>query len=97
MGTIWRISMEQNSFPDDCPVCPKKTKYSKADFDADFSRYLSIIKESQRVGNAEYNRRLEICAGCRYNSNGLCTQCGCFTEIRCILKAAGCPAPKALW
>ena len=81
----------------DCPVCPKKINYTRENFNSDLSRYISIVKESDRVNKEEYNRRLQICAACKYESNGLCTQCGCFTEIRCILKTSRCAAPTALW
>lgn len=80
-----------------CPVCPKKKDYSRESFNSDLSRYISVVKEKERADESEYNRRLKICAACKYESNGLCTQCGCFTEIRCILKTAKCAAPKALW
>lgn len=81
----------------DCPVCPKKIEYSKEEFEYDFSRYLAIVKEKDRADKPEYTRRLALCTECEYLSNGLCTQCGCFAEIRCILKTARCPAPKARW
>lgn len=88
-----------NIFPEDkdCPVCPKKINYSRESFNSDLSRYISVVKEKDRTDESEYKRRLEICAFCKYQSNGLCTQCGCFTEIRCVLKTAKCAAPKALW
>jgi hypothetical protein len=27
----------------------------------------------------------------------LCTHCGCYVEIRCIVKRNHCPAPISLW
>ncbi|MGN0165668.1 MAG: DUF6171 family protein [Lachnospiraceae bacterium] len=88
---------KNNTIKDDCPVCPKKISYTHEQFKEDLSHYTSIIKEKDRADRDEYERRLSTCNDCKFQSNGLCTQCGCFTEIRCLLKNAHCPAASPLW
>ncbi len=82
---------------DNCPVCPKKINYTKESYHDDLARYIAVVKESDRANDTLYKKRLEICSDCKYYSNGLCTSCGCFVEIRCILKTSKCAAPTPLW
>lgn len=54
--------------------------------------YISNLNSDLKVTNDEYNRRLDICKNCDYLIAGMCRKCGCYVEIRAILKNKSCPS-----
>lgn len=49
------------------------------------------LPQSQRVTEAEYETRLNICRSCDFLQNGTCMQCGCYVEVRGAQKKGTCP------
>lgn len=60
----------------------------------DLKKYLSRIKEQDRVNEAEYERRLEICRSCEFLSEATCLACGCYAEFRALGRSSKCPKKK---
>ena len=60
----------------------------------DLKKYLSLIKERDRVEEAEYERRLLICRGCEFLSEATCLACGCYAEFRAYGRRSHCPKKK---
>lgn len=87
--------MDKNKKP--CPVCPNQVSYSEDNYRSDLKKYIDILKPEDRASATDYEKRLSCCRSCENNSNGLCTHCGCYVEIRCIVKRNHCPAPISLW
>lgn len=58
-------------------------------------KYLKAIKQGDRVEDAIYEQRLEICQGCDRLNEGTCAACGCYVELRAAAKVAHCP--KRYW
>ncbi len=58
-------------------------------------KYLLAIRESDRVSQTVYEKRLSICKECDFLNAGTCGACGCYVELR----AAGCKSccPKKKW
>lgn len=59
--------------------------------------YIESLDEDIKVSEEEYERRLMICKGCEFLLNGMCRKCGCFVEMRAIIKIKGCPSSKSMW
>ncbi|MCI9079348.1 MAG: hypothetical protein HFH68_10565 [Lachnospiraceae bacterium] len=57
-------------------------------------KYRDAIKEADRVGEEEYERRLAICKECELLNAGTCGACGCYVELRAVAKAGRCPYKK---
>lgn len=76
-------------------ICKRCLLREMAEADARMiGKYRDAIKETDRVSNAEYERRLAICKDCGLLNAGTCEACGCYVELRAIAKAGKCPYKK---
>lgn len=57
-------------------------------------KYKSAIKDCDKVKDAEYEQRLQICTQCDKLNEGTCNACGCYVELRAAAAAAHCPYRK---
>lgn len=53
--------------------------------------YIDNLDDELKVSNDVYNFRLSCCKKCDYLISGMCLKCGCYAEIRAILKDKDCP------
>ncbi len=53
--------------------------------------YISTLNDSLKVNNTVYTSRLDKCKKCDYLISGMCLKCGCYVELRAILKDKHCP------
>ncbi len=59
--------------------------------------YMERLDEDLKVNNEEYERRLSICKDCEKLLNGMCTICGCYVELRALMKKNSCPNVEKKW
>ena len=57
-------------------------------------KYKDAIMAEDRVADAEYERRLDVCMNCDKLSIGTCLVCGCYVELRALGVVAHCPKKK---
>jgi len=69
----------------------------ESEYFVDLQKYIAHLDEDLKVEEAEYERRLNLCRGCEYLRNGMCGKCGCFVELRALLKKKCCPDVKKKW
>lgn len=55
------------------------------------SDYINNLDDDLRVSSQEYERRLSLCKNCEFLIAGMCRKCGCYVEIRAVLKNKSCP------
>ncbi|MGN1420062.1 MAG: DUF6171 family protein [Eubacterium sp.] len=53
--------------------------------------YIDNLEDELKVSVDEYNRRLSFCRKCDFLISGMCLKCGCYVEIRAVLKEKSCP------
>lgn len=53
--------------------------------------YIASIDDSLKVNDCLYNERLSQCRLCDNLISGMCLKCGCYVEIRAVLKDKSCP------
>ncbi|MCM1417170.1 MAG: DUF6171 family protein [Bacteroides sp.] len=58
---------------------------------------IEVIPSEKRADEAEYRRRLSICARCGELNAGVCGRCGCYVELRAAKKEQGCPHERHFW
>ena len=81
------------------PVC-KRCLLADMDASAMYEtvrRRIDQLPENQRADAETYSRRLEICRTCDALVSGLCSICGCFTELRAARAEQHCPHPAQFW
>lgn len=59
--------------------------------------YISQIDAELKVNDEIYKRRLQYCRECDSLLNGMCRICGCFVEMRAVMKKNSCPGTNAKW
>jgi len=60
--------------------------------------YIENLDDALKVSAAEYQQRLSACRSCDSLIAGMCLKCGCYVEIRAVLKHKNCPnADNPLW
>jgi len=64
---------------------------------ADLSMYIDTIEKDLKVEPKEYERRLAICRECESLFQGMCRICGCYVELRAVMKKHSCPAIEKRW
>lgn len=60
--------------------------------------YIASIDESLKVDESVYNKRLSACRKCDMLISGMCLKCGCYVELRAVLKDSKCAnADNVIW
>ncbi|MBE5961048.1 MAG: hypothetical protein E7256_06615 [Lachnospiraceae bacterium] len=59
--------------------------------------YIRQIDPDLKAEEKEYERRLSLCKECDNLMNGMCRICGCFVELRAVMKKNYCPGTKKRW
>ena len=67
----------------------------------DEAEYIRVLKEHieatpqrDRTPEGIYAKRLEACKGCEFLEAGTCRACGCYVELRAVMKKNSCPYEK---
>ncbi len=53
--------------------------------------YIANIDEEQKVETMLYEERLSSCKDCDMLLSGMCRVCGCFVELRAVMRKNSCP------
>lgn len=53
--------------------------------------YISNLSDDLKIDDDAYRDRLRKCRKCDYLISGMCLKCGCYVEIRAMLKDKQCP------
>nr|WP_307990676.1 DUF6171 family protein [uncultured Niameybacter sp.] len=56
--------------------------------------YIENLDQSLKVSSMLYEERLGICKSCERLISGMCNACGCFVEMRAVIKHNNCPYDK---
>ena len=60
-------------------------------------KYIDRMDDKVKADEQEYGRRLAICKECDYLINGTCGKCGCYVELRAVVKKNHCADVKKKW
>lgn len=53
--------------------------------------YIERLDPDIKADEELYQERLEKCKGCERLLEGMCRACGCFVELRAVIKKNACP------
>ncbi len=54
-------------------------------------KYIDSLPQELKASPEIYSRRLGVCRACPELKNGMCSQCGCFAEVRAAKRHMACP------
>lgn len=52
--------------------------------------YIATLDDALKVDDEQYKKRLSLCKECEFLISGMCRKCGCYVEIRALLKNKNC-------
>lgn len=55
------------------------------------TKHIQTIDSSDKADEKTIKLRLEKCRKCDFLISGMCRKCGCYVEIRAVLKEQHCP------
>lgn len=64
---------------------------------ADMRVYIENLDKDIKVTEAVYQERLAQCKKCDSLISGMCRICGCFVEMRAVMKKNACPGIPKRW
>ncbi|MCM1251327.1 MAG: DUF6171 family protein [Clostridium sp.] len=56
--------------------------------------YIANLDEDIKVSQTAYEERLTLCKNCDLLADGMCRACGCFVELRAVIRKNSCPYDK---
>lgn len=56
--------------------------------------YIANLDEELKVEKPLYEERLSLCKECDLLADGMCRACGCYVELRAVMRKNGCPYGK---
>lgn len=56
--------------------------------------YIANIDDEIKVEKPLYEERLSLCRKCDLLADGMCRACGCYVELRAVMKKNSCPYEK---
>lgn len=76
-----------------CRKCLTRDMDQKEYFE-NLHTYIVNLEEDVKVSEPLYERRLLVCKSCDLLYDGMCRACGCYVELRAVMKKNGCPYEK---
>ena len=67
------------------------------EFFRDLKQYIENLDPDLKVPDPVYEDRLELCRSCEKLISGMCRICGCYVELRAVMRKNGCPQVHPLW
>lgn len=64
------------------------------DYFKSLKEYIDGIEEEWKAAPSIYEERLGICRECDKLQEAMCRGCGCFVELRAVMKKNSCPYEK---
>ena len=55
---------------------------------------IAAVTEKERASDNLYEERLGVCKECDRLFDGLCAACGCYVELRAVIRENRCPYEK---
>ena len=59
--------------------------------------YIEHLDADLKVSSERYEERLALCKECEKLYQGMCRICGCYVELRAVMKKNSCPLVKPAW
>lgn len=76
-----------------CRKCLLRETDQKQYFDNLYD-YIARLDEDVKASDEVYEERLQTCKECDYLEQGMCRACGCFVELRAVIKNNRCSYNK---
>ncbi len=79
-----------------CKRCLTRDMVDQAAYFQNMYDYIDNLDEESKVDQPLYEKRLAVCKKCDLLIDGMCRACGCYVELKAVMKKNGCPYDKWL-
>ncbi|BBF42610.1 hypothetical protein lbkm_1294 [Lachnospiraceae bacterium KM106-2] len=66
----------------------------KGEYFSNLHQYIENIDADLKIDETGYEQRLSVCKTCDLLEDAMCRGCGCFVELRGVMKKNHCPYDK---
>lgn len=82
--------------PENGRICRKclTRDMDKAEYFENLHSYIANLDEEIKVEESLYEERLSLCKACDLLADGMCRACGCYVELRAVMRKNSCPYEK---
>lgn len=82
--------------PENGRICRKclTRDMDKAEYFENLHSYIANLDEEIKVEESLYEERLSLCKVCDLLADGMCRACGCYVELRAVMRKNSCPYDK---
>lgn len=74
-----------------CKKCLTRDMIDKDDYFKTLQELIRNVVGDERAEDSLYEERLKKCTECERLADGMCKACGCFVELRAVIRANDCP------
>ena len=74
-----------------CKKCLTRDMIGKDEYFTTLKELIDNVRGDKRTPEALYEERLSKCLKCDRLADGMCRACGCYVELRAIIKKNHCP------
>ncbi|MCR5278953.1 MAG: DUF6171 family protein [Lachnospiraceae bacterium] len=77
-----------------CKRCLTREMIDKDEYFQTLRQLIADVTGDERSSDRLYEERLSVCKNCERLADGLCGACGCYVELRAVIKENHCPYDK---
>lgn len=77
-----------------CRKCLTRDMVGQEEYFKNLQEYIANIEQDLKVAENQYEERLAVCKECDLLFQGMCRSCGCYVELRAVMKKNACPRHK---
>ncbi len=79
-----------------CKRCLTREMAGSEEYFQNLQDYIENLDAEKKVDQQLYEQRLGVCKDCENLFQGMCRHCGCYVELRAVLKVNACPVNRWL-
>lgn len=83
--------MAEIQTPRYCRKCLTREMAGQEEYFKSLHEYIANIETELKVPDELYEERLSVCKDCDLLLEGMCRVCGCYVELRAVMKKNACP------
>ncbi|MBQ7933782.1 MAG: hypothetical protein IJ327_03205 [Lachnospiraceae bacterium] len=74
-----------------CKKCLTRDMIGQEEYFNNLRDYIENLDGDIKVDQEQYESRLLICKDCENLFQGMCRHCGCYVELRAVIRTNACP------
>lgn len=77
-----------------CKRCLTREMAGQEEYFKNLQEYIENLDSDRKVAQERYEQRLLVCKDCENLFQGMCRHCGCYVELRAVIRTNACPVNR---